>query len=669
MLPIGQLALYIALGVSVILFILPLAGVYFKNPRLMYTARPLTVWLFGLVLISFISLAYAFWISDFSYMYVFQNSNTKLPGIYKITAIWGGHEGSMLLWVLTLVAWMLCVVIFTRNMPLELSSATLAVLGGVTVGFLAFLIFTSDPFARNLSMMLYDGRDLNPLLQDVGLIIHPPLLYMGYVGFAVPYAFMCALLMTGHIDRISIRWVRPWALAAWSFLTLGITIGSWWAYYELGWGGWWFWDPVENASLIPWILGAALLHSLAVTEKRKAYTLWTVIIAITTFCLSVLGTFLVRSGILTSVHSFAADPKRGQFILILLAIITLFAFILLLLRSSKIRQESSSSLISKESGILFNNIFLSIACFVVVLGTLYPLIVDILDVGKISVGEGYFNQYTVPISMLILAVLGITPMLRFKEDKLSRIKRELMIMLPASIILGFATNYLYVGRLDFWVVMGLSLSYWVIFGIYFEIKLHGRKGDNFFKAMKRQSLSRWGMNLGHLGLVVVIIGITLTSHYSDEQDRLVKVGEKVSVRQYDFELQRLDRADGSNYISTRGTIQVYKNGKPLRVMYPEKRIYTVSGTPISEVALRASLIDDLYIAMAEERAENAWAIRLYVKPFVRWIWLGGVIISIAAVLSIFDRRYRIGRRLRTGAEIEASHSTTEPKIKGETADA
>lgn len=644
MLPLGQLALYIALGVSIALFILPLVGIKFRNPQLMYSARPLTIWLFVLVAFSFIYLGHLFWISDFSFSYVFQNSNTKLPGIYKITAIWGGHEGSMLLWVLTLALWMLAVVFYTRKMPLELSAATLAVLGGITVGFIAFLIFTSDPFARNLTLDLYDGRDLNPLLQDVGLIIHPPLLYMGYVGFAVPYAFMCAILMTGHIDRLSVRWVRPWALAAWGFLTLGITVGSWWAYYELGWGGWWFWDPVENASLIPWILGAALLHSLAATEKRKAFTLWTVIIAILTFCLSVLGTFLVRSGVLTSVHSFAADPSRGQFILFLLGIITLFAFLLLLFRSYKIRQESHLSLISKESGILFNNIFLSVACFVVVLGTLYPLIVDILQIGKISVGEGYFNEYLVPISLLLLVVLGFTPLLRFKQDSFSRIKKPLSIMALLSLIFGVGSSYLYAGQLDPLVVISLILSYWVFFGILFEIKLNGRKSDNFFQALKHQSLSRWGMNLGHLGLIITIVGITLTSHYSDEQDRLVRVGETVQVREYGFELLALEDVQGSNYIGTKGIIQVYQNGKPLRMMYPEKRTYTVSGMPISEVALRPSLLDDLYVAMAEERAENAWAIRLYVKPFVRWIWLGGIIISIAALLSMLDRRYRIGRK-------------------------
>lgn len=644
MLPIGQLALYFALGVSIMLFILPLVGVKFRNAPLMYAARPLATWLFILVLLSFVALGYAFWVNDFSFQYVFNHSNTRLPWYYKLTAIWGGHEGSMLLWVLTLTFWMFLVVLFTRKMPLELSSATLSILGAIAAGFISFLVFTSDPFARNLTPMIFDGRDLNPLLQDFGLIIHPPLLYLGYVGYAVPYAFVCALLMTGHVDRLSIRWIRPWSLAAWSFLTLGMTIGSWWAYYELGWGGWWFWDPVENASLIPWILGTALLHSLAATEKRQAFTLWTVIMAITTFALSVLGTFLVRSGVLTSVHSFASDPSRGLFILVLLGIIAICALLLLILRSGKISQESNYGLITRESAILTNNILLAIACFVVLLGTLYPLIIDILEKGKISVGEAYFNQYTVPIAFVLLALLGIAPALRYRKDTLSRLKRPLLINAILALVLGVGSAYLYSGELNGLVVTSLILSYWVVGGIVIEIKAGAKKGSSFIKALRAQTLSRWGMNLGHLGLVVSIVGITLTSFYSIERDMLVKVGETVSIRQYDFTLQSLERADGSNYVATKGTFLVTQNGRPLPNMYPEKRFYTVSGSPMSEVALRASLIDDLYIALAEERGENAWAIRLYVKPFVRWIWLGGIIISIAAFLSILDRRYRITYR-------------------------
>lgn len=641
MLPVGQLALYFALGVSIILAILPLIGVRYRNPQLMYSARPLAVWLFILILFSFIALGYAFWVNDFTFQYVLNHSNTRLPWYYKLTAIWGGHEGSMLLWVLTLAFWMLLVVVFTKKMPLELSGATLAILGFIAAGFIAFLVFTSDPFARNLSVMVYDGQDLNPLLQDFGLIIHPPLLYLGYVGYAVPYAFVLALLMTGHVDRISIRWIRPWSLAAWAFLTLGMTIGSWWAYYELGWGGWWFWDPVENASLIPWILGTALLHSLAATEKRNAFTLWSVIMAIATFSLSVLGTFLVRSGVLTSVHSFASDPSRGLFILVLLAIVTIIALILLLLRSGKIRQESSYALVSKESGILVNNILLAIACFVVLLGTLYPLIIDILEVGKISVGEGYFNQYTVPIAIVLMVLMGVAPLIRFRKDHLGRINKPLLYMTIGALLLGIGSSYLYAGRLDLLVVIGLTVSYWVVLGIIFEIDAHKRPNESFIKGIIGQSFSRWGMNLGHLGMVVVVVGISLTTHYSVERDILIKVGETVSIRQYDFTLERLEQADGSNYIATRGTFQVHKNGKHIKTMYPEKRFYTVSGSPISEVALRASLIDDLYIALAEERAENAWAIRLYVKPFVRWIWLGGILLSIAAFLSILDPRYRL----------------------------
>lgn len=651
MLPIGQLTLFLALGVALLLFFFPLVGVYFRNERLIYSARPLAVWLFLLILLAFILLGYTFWLNDFSYLYIANNSNTQLPWFYQLTAIWGGHEGSMLLWVFMLAFWMMLVVLFTRQMPVELSSVTLAILGGVIVCFLAFLIFTSSPFARNIFGPIYNGADLNPLLQDPGLIIHPPLLYLGYVGFSVPFAFVCALLTTGHVDQISIRWVRPWVLAAWLFLTLGITIGSWWAYYELGWGGWWFWDPVENASLIPWILGAALLHSLAMTEKRNAFTLWSVLLAIFTFALSVLGTFLVRSGILTSVHSFAADPKRGLFILLILAVITFSGLLLLFLRAHKIKQASSFGLVSKETSILFNNIFFAVGCFVVLLGTLFPLIIDILELGKISVGEGYFNQYVVPISCLLLLVLGVGPLLRFKEDNLARLKKELTIMAISSLVLGVGLNYLYAKQLDFWVVVGLTLSVWAFWSIIFEIRhSQGRRHPGvagFFRTMWQLNRSRKGMMVGHLGFIALVIGITLTTHYSIERDVLMRVGERIEIKQYGFELQGLEKLQGPNYFGDRGTVQVFHQEKPLMMMYPEKRIYTVTGTPLSEVALRASPINDLYVAMAEERGPDTWALRIYVKPFVRWIWIGGGIMAFGAFLSITDYRYRRRRTSRT----------------------
>ncbi|MBS7814316.1 heme lyase CcmF/NrfE family subunit [Wohlfahrtiimonas chitiniclastica] len=653
MLPIGELTLYVALATALLLLFLPLIGLVTHNTKLMQTAKPLTLWLFVLLLTSFVSLGYAFYTNDFSYAYVFSNSNTQLPAIFRLTAIWGSHEGSMLLWVFTLSLWMFVAIFFMRKLPIELTATTLAILGAIIASFIAFVIFTSNPFERAINSIVFDGRDLNPLLQDVGLIIHPPLLYMGYVGFAIPYAFVCAILINGYIDRTTVRWLRPWVLAAWGFLTLGITVGSWWAYYELGWGGWWFWDPVENASLIPWILSTALLHSLITTEKRQVFSVWSVLMAILCFSLSVLGTFLVRSGVLTSVHSFAADPRRGAIILIILACVVIFGIALLLIRSSRIRQHNGVALFSRETGILLNNIFLSVVCFIVVLGTLYPLIVDMLQIGKISVGPNFFNKTVNPLAMILLVILGITPLVRYKKDQLSRIRKPLIIMAIAAVIMGPLSNAAYVlyvngllpeGHADRMplinpmVTLSLILCYWVFFGILAEIAMHKPRNASFIKGFFTQSMSRVAMNLGHLGVVVTIVGITMTSYYSVEADRLLKVGQTEVVQGYEFKLENLENIKGPNYFATKGTFSVSYQGKFLRMMHPEKRIYAASGMPISEVALRASLFDDLYIALAEERPGQSWAIRLYVKPFIRWIWLGGVIISIAALLAMLALR-------------------------------
>lgn len=652
MLPFGELALYIALAASLLLLFLPLVGLSTHNIKLMQTAKPLTAWVFFMLLVSFLCLGYAFYVNDFSYAYVFKNSNTQLPAIFRFTAIWGSHEGSVLLWVLTLSLWMYVATLFMRKIPIELTATTLAILGAISAAFIAFVIFTSNPFDRMLDNLAFDGRDLNPLLQDVGLIIHPPLLYMGYVGFAIPYAFVCAILINGYIDRTTVRWLRPWVLAAWGFLTLGITVGSWWAYYELGWGGWWFWDPVENSSLIPWILSTALLHSLITTEKRQVFSVWSVLMAILCFCLSVLGTFLVRSGVLTSVHSFAADPRRGAIILMILAMVVIFGIALLLLRSGRIRQQSAVSLVSKETGILLNNIFLSVICFIVVLGTLYPLIVDMLAIGKISVGPNFFNKTVNPLAMILLVIMGVTPIIRFKKDQLSRIKKPLIFMAIASLIMGPLSNALYVmyvnnlshnnepalPLINPMVTLALILCYWVIFGILAEIAVHKPKNAGFIKGFFSQSLSRVAMNLGHFGTVIMIIGITMTSYYSVEADRLLRVGQTEAVQGYDFKLENLQDIKGPNYTATKGTFSVRFQGEFLKMMYPEKRVYAASGMPISEVALRASLLDDLYIALSEERPGESWAIRLYVKPFIRWIWLGGIIMAVAALVAMFSLR-------------------------------
>ncbi|GBU08941.1 heme lyase subunit CcmF [Gammaproteobacteria bacterium] len=648
MLPIGDLALHFALAIAFLLGTVPLVGFFKNNVRLMNSASLLAYFLFGLLLFAFISLGCLFYYNDFSYQYVATHSNTRLPVYYQLSAIWGGHEGSMLLWVLTLTGWMAAVGLFGKRLPLPLKSTTLAILGWIALGFLLFIVLTSSPFLRILPNFPLDGKDLNPLLQDFGLIIHPPLLYMGYVGYAVPFAFVCAILLTGYVDRFTMRWVRPWALAAWAFLTVGITIGSWWAYYELGWGGWWFWDPVENASLMPWILGTALIHSLAATEKRAVFPVWTVLLAILCFALSMLGTFLVRSGVLTSVHSFASDPKRGIFILALLGIITSFGLLLLVFNSSKIRSNQQFSLFSREMGILTNNILLFVGCLVVLLGTLFPLIVDVFALGKISVGAPYFNTLITPLTFIILFALGITPLLRFKEDQWARVKNTFIKMAVGSIILGFLISYIYAGKIDGLVITTLILSLWVLGGIIMDALADARNGS-FFKSIIKTKASKLGMWLGHCGLAVLAIGVSFTSHYSIERDALMKIGESIQIKEYTFTLTGLENVAGSNYTGVKGTVNVLQNDKPLLIMHPEKRNFTVTNMPTSEVAMRPSLLDDLYVAMGEPIGNDAWAMRIYVKPFVRWVWLGGLLITLAGFIAMSDKRYR--RAQKTSVKI------------------
>ncbi len=641
--PIGDLSLHFALAISLLLGIIPLMGYVKNDARLMKSASPLAYFLFALLLIAFISLGISFYNNDFTYQYVTQHSNSKLPVYLKLTAIWGGHEGSMLLWIVTLSGWIAAVAFFGENLPLAIKSTTLALSGLINFGFTLFVVLTSSPFLRYLPLFPLDGKDLNPLLQDIGLIIHPPMLYMGYVGFVIPFAFVCAVLLTGHIDRFTIRWVRPWALGAWGFLTIGITIGSWWAYYVLGWGGWWFWDPVENASLMPWILATALIHSLAATEKRAVFPIWTVLLAILCFVLSMLGTFLVRSGVLTSVHSFAADPKRGIFILALLGIITSSALILLLLRFSKIKSNQYFSFLSREMGILVNNILLFIACLVVLLGTLFPLIVDVFALGKISVGAPYFNTLTVPLSLILLFVLGITPLLRFKDDKITRIAPMLILMASSSIILGSLSAIGYAHQLDILVCLTSILSFWVISGIIADARQDAKYQPSLLYSLRKTPLAKWGMWTGHLGFVVLAIGIAFTSHYSIERDALMRVGESLEIKEYKFTVTQIEDLIGPNYTSSMATVDVLQNNQPLMTLRPEKRNFNVSGMPISQVAMRPSLIDDLYVAMGEPIGNDAWAMRIYVKPFVRWIWLGGLLIALGGFLAMFDRRYRLSK--------------------------
>ncbi len=640
---IGQLALLLAIVMAALLGTLPLIGCARQDLRLIGLARPLAAGLFGFSLIALTALAYSFAYNDFSVAYVAANSNSQLPLIYRITALWGGHEGSMLLWSFILSGWTLAVALFGGNLPMTMQARVLAVMGLIGLGFLLFVQITSNPFLRALPFFPLDGRDLNPLLQDIGLIIHPPMLYMGYVGFAVAFAFVVAALLAGQLDSAWARWSRPWTVAAWAFLTVGIALGSWWAYYELGWGGWWFWDPVENASLMPWLLGTALIHSLASTEKRGVLRLWTVLLAILTFSLSILGTFLVRSGVLTSVHAFASDPSRGTFILALLAIVSGSALVLLLLRAGRIRSVGQFSSTSREASLLGNNLLLAGACLVVATGTLFPLIIDVLELGKLSVGPPYFNTLFVPLSLLTLLLLGIGPLLRWKHHELRSLLPRLGILALVSSALALVLPWLAGVEYYSLVVITLALSVWVILCMGYDLQQRLRHQPNTLLGLWQLPRAYKGMQIGHLGLVVTVVGVALTSHYSIERDVRLALGQTVQVGAYSYHLSELNKKQGPNYTSTRATIEVLDNGQVLQVMHPEKRTYTVRMMPMSEVALSPGLVRDLYVALGEPLDDSSWAVRIYDKPFVRWLWLGALIMALGGLLAILDPRYRSAR--------------------------
>ncbi|MDX1607202.1 MAG: heme lyase CcmF/NrfE family subunit, partial [Candidatus Competibacterales bacterium] len=523
-------------------------------------------------------------------------------------------------------------------------------------GFLLFTILTSNPFERVLPGFPLEGNDLNPLLQDVGLIIHPPMLYMGYVGFAVAFAFVVAALIGGRLDSAWARWSRPWTTAAWGFLTLGIDLGSWWAYYELGWGGWWFWDPVENASFMPWLAGTALMHSLAATEKRSVFKTWTVLLAIATFSLSLLGTFLVRSGVLTSVHAFASDPSRGLFILGLLTVITGGALILAVLRAPAIRSEGRFQPLSRESSLLANNVLLIGACAVVFTGTLFPLVVDVMGLGKLSVGPPYFNALFVPLTLALMLLLGVGPLLRWKGDSGTRMLRQLAPWAVVSVILGVGVTALLDETFHPMVAIALSLVFWVVCSEIQELRERLRHKRNPWHGLVHLPRAHKGMLIAHLGFAMVVTGVAVTSTYSVERDVRLAVGERIAVGPYYFELQRLAEIDGPNYDATRATVAVSRGAEaePVRMMYPEKRLYRARQMPMTEVALSPGLFQDLYLALGEPLGDGSWAVRIYYKPLVRWLWLGALVMAIGGALALSDGRYRLLRRQRRSVIAEGS---------------
>lgn len=630
---IGSVLLCLALGLAVLLSFYPLWGVARNDARLMASSRPLAWLLFLCVTGAFLVLVNAFVVNDFSVTYVANNSNTQLPIWYRVAATWGAHEGSLLLWVLLMSGWTFAVAICSYRMPLDIVARVLAVMGMVSVGFLLFIIFTSNPFSRTLPAFPIEGRDLNPLLQDPGLIFHPPLLYMGYVGFSVAFAFAIAALLSGRLDSSFTRFARPWTMAAWFFLTLGIMLGSAWAYYELGWGGWWFWDPVENASFMPWLVGTALIHSLSVTEQRATFKAWSLLLSIFAFSLCLLGTFLVRSGVLVSVHAFASDPSRGLFILAFMVLVIGGSLLVFAVRGHKVRSRVNNALWSRESMLLGNNVILTAAMLVVLLGTLLPLVHKQIGLGTISIGEPFFNTMFIALMVPFALLLGIGPLVRWGRDRPAAIKKLLIIATVLTVILSFALPLLMEDRVEALTVVGLMMACWIAILAFAEMRVRISKKIKL-------TPSYWGMVLAHLGLAVTIVGIAFSQNYSIERDVKMKPGDSISIRAYTFVFNGVREADGPNYQGVIGSISVKEKDKVIGVLMPEKRFYSVSRAVMTEAAIDGGFTRDLYAALGEEIAKDTWTMRLYYKPFVRWIWSGGVLMAIGALFCLFDPRYR-----------------------------
>ncbi|TFL13517.1 heme lyase CcmF/NrfE family subunit [Pusillimonas caeni] len=641
---LGHFSLILTLFVALAQGCLALAGAARGNAVWIAFARPAARAQFLLIIVSFATLVWSFIVKDFSVAYVAQNSNSQLPLLYRIAAVWGGHEGSLLLWLLMQTGWGYAVSVFSKQLPDAMVARVLGVLGLVTAGFLLFVLFTSNPFERLVPAPI-EGMDLNPLLQDIGLIFHPPLLYMGYVGFSVAFAFAIAALLAGQLDSTWARWSRPWATAAWLFLTLGIALGSWWAYYELGWGGWWFWDPVENASFIPWLVGTALIHSLAVTEKRASFKNWTVLLAISTFSLSLLGAFLVRSGVLTSVHTFATDPRRGVFILMLFVVVVGSSLLLFALRAPKVGMGGRFELISRESLLLVNNVLLAVAAGAVILGTLYPLFIDALGLGKLSVGPPYFNAVFIPLMVPALLLMAVGPVANWKSAKISALTKHLHLPAVVALVVGVGAPFA-LGRWSVLVALGLALATWIATAVVKGIVDRMRATRTGLRAQPRSWL---GMHLAHLGIAVFVAGVTLVMGYETEQDVRMAPGSTVSAGGYDLKFLGVNKVQGPNYMAEVGDIELSRDGRILRLLHPEKRSYFSSEMPMTEAAIDANGLRHVYVALGEPLADGAWSVRVYYKPFVDWIWIGCILMALGGLLAISDRRYRLKRRAQKAA--------------------
>ncbi len=649
---IGHYALVLALFMAVVQGTLPRIGAHRGNGALMAVARPAAEGQLVFIAVAFAALTWAYVGSDFSVANVVNNSHTSKPLLFKITGVWGNHEGSMLLWVLILALFGAAAALFGGNLPPSLRARVLAVQAWIGIGFLLFILLTSNPFDRAIPPP-GDGRDLNPLLQDIGLAIHPPFLYLGYVGFSMAFAFAIAALLEGRVDAAWARWVRPWTLAAWGFLTVGIALGSWWAYYELGWGGWWFWDPVENASFMPWLAGTALLHSAIVVEKREALKTWTILLAIVAFSLSLIGTFLVRSGVLTSVHTFANDPERGLFILLLLGIVIGGSLLLFAIRAPALRGGGLFAPISREGAMVINNLFLTTALATVFIGTLYPLVLDALAAGKISVGAPFFNRTFVPLMLPLVAAMGVGPLLAWKRGDLAAALSRLWLA-AVLVAVAVAATYAIEGG-PVMALVGVAAATWLAAST--VIEWSGRVG--LFRMPLGTSLRRawnlprsaYGMTFAHLGVAMMIAGITASSAWQVERIQIMRPGEAVDVAGYQFSFDGVATMAGPNYRAERGTFSVSRGGRPVATLFPEKRVYSVQGMQTTEAAIHTTWLADLYAVLGDRDAAttDGWAVRIYYNPLVPWIWLGAFIMFFGAAVSLSDRRHRVGAPLRAAA--------------------
>jgi cytochrome c-type biogenesis protein CcmF len=640
---LGHFALWLAFALSLALGTLPLAGAQTRRADWMALARPGATLLCVLVALSFAALTASFVGNDFSVLYVVEHSNSALPLAYRVAGVWGGHEGSLLLWALMLTLWMWGVARFSKHLPLPVVARIVSVMALVGAGFFLFTLTTSNPFERLLPAAP-DGRDLNPLLQDPGMVIHPPMLYMGYVGFSVAFAFAVAALIGGNLDSQWARWTRPWTTAAWIFLTLGIAIGSWWAYYELGWGGWWFWDPVENASFMPWLVGTALIHSLAVTEKRGSFKNWTVLLAILAFSLSLLGTFLVRSGVLSSVHAFATDPARGLFILGFLIIVVGASLTLYAWRAPSVGLGARFALLSRETLLLANNVLLLVACAAVLLGTLYPLVLDALGLGKISVGPPYFETVFAPLMAPVVFLMGVGPLARWKNSELPDLATRLRWAAGVAVVCALGGAWI-AGKVTAMSVLGLLMGWWIVASVatdFLERVSPRGAGGSVLGRVRQLPRAQVGMMLAHLGVAAFAFGVTMVKTHEIERDVKMRPGDHTEVAGYRFTLEGLREVDGPNYRAVQGIVGVTRGERRVAEMRPEKRIYRVQTMPMTEAAIRSGLTGDLYVSLGEPVDEGrAWIVRVYVKPYVDWIWGGCVLMALGGLLAASDRRYRV----------------------------